>query len=117
NCAQDRLANRTEQAAQDLLVLDAIGEALASIGGDRLIRDTLQKIRMTEEEDKARVLILANGFARYQSALEKFASEDFSAASKIFGKSLVDLRDADSPFSAWPLLYLAICDYYNSDYS
>lgn len=117
NWAQARLSNRTVQATQDLHVLGAIGNALAIIGGDRLILDTAEEIDTAElSKDEARILGLAKGFALYQQGLARFVSDDFSTASEVFARSFGALHDAGSRSSVWPLLHLAICDYYNSNY-
>ena len=115
--ADAKLANQVSRAAQILNVLRSIGAELASAGRDQLVQRTVSEIRQAEEDGKDWKLdSLAEGLILYRRGLASFKSDDFDTASRVLWRSFVSLHNADSKFSSWPLLYLAICDYYKSDY-
>jgi CHAT domain-containing protein len=114
NWGQYTLSGQSSLAYRNLRIARVIGEALANYEGDRLVIDIV--VEIDDAQEKVNPQNLAQGFVFYQRGMMLFKSDDFKGAKSLFARSLGTLRRANSRFSYWPLLQLAICDYYASDY-
>jgi CHAT domain-containing protein/tetratricopeptide (TPR) repeat protein len=115
--AAAHLAGRSGEARAHLALATATAHALRDFGGDGLLADTVEGIAVAQRKDNAAWLALvATGFAAYGDGVASYKDNRMDAAISHFERARRDLGAANSPFSPWADVYLAICDYQRGEY-
>jgi len=96
-----------------LALAEQIGLALATSGGDPMLRETVAAIR-AQEVIPGRGLV--QGHALFAHALEAYRDQRFTEALPEFVSSAALLERAGSPFYLWASLYAGICEYQTFQY-
>lgn len=107
-----------ENADREIAIARTIGEALAALHGDDLLRDAVIAIDSAASRgDRGRRSALSRGHLLYRRALDEYEPLHLAAARPLFRSAREALAQGGSPFAGWAELHLAICDFYDSQYS
>jgi len=102
---------QVEKAHRDLTIAVEIGEALRLTSGDRMLSDSLAKIREGASDD------LVQGHIMYARAVDLVDAGRYKDAIAPLTKARDSLVRGGSPFSGWAVFQLALCHYQGSSYN
>ena len=106
----------TDEAADRLRVLRAVGEALAKLAGDRLVLDAVLAIDAAAG-DPARQAVLLPATREFRDGYKVFTKREPDAAAQKLTAALSGLVQAGSPLAFRAESLLLGCDYFNHHYS
>jgi tetratricopeptide (TPR) repeat protein len=114
----DDFVEHPQLALRSLRVAREIGSSIASMSGDSLLLDSVDRVyrALSSGLYSRDVKLLLQGHASYGRALDLLNAGHFDAAEKQFTRALKNLTAAKSPFAAWALWQISACKYNMQDY-
>jgi CHAT domain-containing protein/tetratricopeptide (TPR) repeat protein len=111
-------ARRHAEADRRLAFARAAGAALASVGGDRMVADTVGEIDRARQPGLAsgHLRRLVRGHRRYGAGLRLMERGDFAGALPALIEAHGQLVREDSSFARWAAYQIAVCHYQHSRY-
>lgn len=107
--------SRPEEAQAELALARAIGRSLVQLSGERLLADTVAGIDAALRSDPGRLELLVQGLLAFREGLLLLRDRSFARAEEPLERARTALRQAASPFAAWPSYLLIRCAYQRGD--
>ncbi len=109
------IAGDNAAAGAALATAREIGQSLARSGGDRLLRDAVERIDSARRSAAAPMDDLLAGHAAYAAAVRAMPASDLERAEPLLRQARRRLASAGSPFAFWAAFQLAECAYLRTE--
>jgi CHAT domain-containing protein len=105
-------AGDTAGAQRALWLAGTIGDALANLTGDLMLRDAVATIRRTAADPAGgRLELLARGHRTFRDGRALYETLAFEKAAPLMESASADLEQGGSPMADWAAFYRAVCFY------
>lgn len=108
--AQAQIDGQPTTANQHLAFAQRVADAVAATTGDRLLGDTIARIKLASPMESRG---LALGHRAFGSARSAYTRQALNTARPAFREAARHLEDARSPFLAWVQFYLEVMNYHD----